>query len=116
MAVGLTGVPGVPAVAVEVREFSSVGENVQTQHPATGELTALARQSERETATLMEVGLTGVPGVAAVLVEVREFSSVGENIQSQTTARWSKRETATLVIPVRFNFYSSETIFLPFSS
>ena len=70
MAVGLTGVPGVPAVAVEVREFSSVGENVQTQHPATGELTVLARSSERG--------------------------------------------TATLVILVRFNFYSSETIFFPF--
>ena len=66
MAVGLTGVPGVAAVAVQVREFSSVGENVQTQHPATGELTALERSSERE--------------------------------------------TATLVIPVRFNFYNSETI------
>ena len=51
----------------------------------------------------MAVGLTGVPGVPAVLVGVREFSSVGENIQSQTTARWSKRETATLVIPVKFN-------------
>ena len=71
MAVGLTGAPGVAAVAVEVREFSSVGENVQTQHPATGELTALARQSERE--------------------------------------------TATLVILVRFKFYSSEAKFFPFS-
>ena len=53
MAVGLTGVPGVAVVLVKVRQFSSVGENVQTQHPATGELTALERQSERETATLV---------------------------------------------------------------
>ena len=50
---GVTGVPGVAAVAVEVREFSSVGENVQTQHPATGELTAQGRSSERGTATLV---------------------------------------------------------------
>ena len=53
MEAGLTGVPGVAAVAVEVREFSTVGENVQTQHPATGELTALERSSERGTATLV---------------------------------------------------------------
>ena len=52
MAVGLTGVPGVPAVAVEVREFSSVGENVQSPHPRMEARTALARWSETKPVTL----------------------------------------------------------------
>ena len=40
---GQSGAPGVPAMLPVVQEFSLEGENVQTQHPAMEEPTALVR-------------------------------------------------------------------------
>ena len=64
---GLTGTPGVPVKLLEppvVREFRSVGGNVQSRHPGMEEPTALARCSETDPVTL------------DLVIQVRFYSSL----------------------------------------